>query len=658
MKSCMGYILEVDLGTGVITKTQVADSVYEKVLSGKGLGAWYLLRNVPDGADPLGAENVLGFVSGALTGTGALMVGRWLAVCKSPLTGGIGEANCGGNFSPAIKQCGVDGIFFKGISPSPVYLYMDNKGAELRDATAYWGMDAVESEEALIAANTVKKTPRAVVIGPAGEKLSLISGIVNEAGRIAARCGVGAVMGSKKLKGVVLAGSKQIPCADPAAVQAISQKMGTMYKKASLPGIMKGGLLGPMGVIMGKLPFNIPMSGALMVPLFKRWGTAVNNQMGIKNGDAPIKNWGGTDREAGKLAKAHNADHYTALEKSKYHCYACGQGCGGIVDISKIKTGEFKHSHRPEYETINVFGALLLNGDVDSVFYINELLNRAGMDSISAGTTVAYAVECYEKGLITQQQLDGLDLKWGNSQAIIALVKKMIARDGIGDKLADGVKRAADHFGAATKPYAMHVGGMEPGMHDPRVDPQLGVHFVADPTPGRHTIGTTLMYNMLALEDVSSWVPTPKRTLKKDEIIATADRGKMTMANSCYTQVTDGAGGCYFGEMLGVHMWRLFDYLNAAAGWTLSGDEYMEIGKRIQTMRQLFNLRQGLDPASWHLPGRIDGNPPATEGMIKGITLQTDQMVRYYWKAFGWDETTGVPLAETVTDLEIPALLA
>ena len=293
-----------------------------------------------------------------------------------------------------------------------------------------------------------------------------------------------------------------------------------------------------------------------------------------------------------------------------------------------------------------------------SVFLINELLNRAGMDSISAGSTVAYAVECYENGLITKEQTGGLELKWGNSEAIIALVRMMIAREGIGDLLADGVKRAVERLGEATRPYAMHVGGMEPGMHDPRVDPQLGVHYVADPTPGRHTIGTTLMYSMLGLEDICSWAPPPKLHPKAEDILPTMDHGLASMANACYTQVVDSAGGCYFAEMLGVHIFRLIDLLNAAAGWVLSGDEYMEIGKRIQTMRQMFNIRQGLRPSDWHLPSRIEGTPPATEGMIKGITLRTDENVRYHWKAFGWDDKTGEPLPQTVNALGIPHLLS
>jgi aldehyde:ferredoxin oxidoreductase len=286
------------------------------------------------------------------------------------------------------------------------------------------------------------------------------------------------------------------------------------------------------------------------------------------------------------------------------------------------------------------------------------MLNRAGMDSISAGTTVAYAVECYENGLISREQTDGLELTWGNSTAIVELVRKMIAREGIGDLLADGVKRAVERLGEATRQYAMHVGGMEPGMHDPKVDPQLGVHYVADPTPGRHTIGTTMMYNMLGLEDICSWAPAPKMHPKSEDILPSMEHGLASMANACYTQIVDGAGGCYFAEMMGVHIFRLLEYLNAAAGWNLSGDEYMEIGKRIQTMRQMFNFRQGLRPSDWHLPARIEGRPPATEGMIKGITLRNAENVRYHWKAFGWDETSGEPLHDTVDALGIPELLS
>lgn len=251
MKSCLGKILRVDLTTGEIRVERIPESVYDAVLSGKGLGAWYLYKNIPEGAGPLGPENILGFVSGALTGTGAFFTGRWTVVCKSPLTGGWGDANCGGVFAPAIKQCGYDGIFFSGVSDHPVYLWCDNSGAELRDATAYWGMDATEAEETISRDARRKKKPCVALIGQAGEKLSLISGICNEGGRIAARSGVGAVMGSKRLKAVVLAGTKPIPCADRERVFALSKKLGTTLNKMSLPSGM-GGMLGFGGTMLEK----------------------------------------------------------------------------------------------------------------------------------------------------------------------------------------------------------------------------------------------------------------------------------------------------------------------------------------------------------------------------------------------------------------------
>lgn len=655
MKCVTGYVLHVNLTAGAIEKRRIPEAVYENVLSGKGLGAWYLNKYIPAGAEPLGPDNILGFLSGALTGTGALMCGRWMAVCKSPLTGGWGDANCGGVFSPAIKQCGYDGIFFSGVSEKPVYLYCDNKTAELRDASAYWGLDATLAEERLTEDNWEKKKPCVAVIGQAGENLSLISGICNEGGRIAARSGVGAVMGSKKLKAVVLAGTKRTSCADSKAVHEISKKLGGKLKKSGLPGFFKGSMLGGGGRLLGMMPTTVALDGSMTVPLFKKWGTPMNTTMAVTSGDGPIKNWGGAPKDAKGSLRAYNPDRVIAREEKKYHCYSCGLGCGGTLKIGDIYNGEFSHTHKPEYETIQSFGPLLLNNDLESVLYINELLNRAGMDSISAGGTVAYAVECYENGVITKEQTDGLGLNWGNSKAIIALVKKMIRREGIGDVLADGVKRAAQRFGGAE--YAIHVGGQEPGMHDSRNDPQLAVHYAAEPAPGKHTIGMTLMYGAMSLADFCTWAPPAKMSSKKEEIIPSLKTAMKSVANACYSMVTDGVGGCYYAQMMGLHMWNPFKYLNAAAGWNKTGDDYMEMGKRIQTLRQMFNIKHGVRPAAWKLPGRLTGEPPLSSGPLKNVTLQNDEMVRYHWEGFGWDRQTGEPLRETLDALGIPALL-
>lgn len=655
MRSCMGKVLRVDLTTGTTRVEKIPDEVYEAVLSGKGLGAWYLYKNIPAGADPMGPDNILGFCSGALTGTGAFMTGRWTVVCKSPLTGGWGDGSCGGIFSPAIKQCGYDAIFVSGISEKPVYLYCDNTKVEIRDASEYWGLDATEAEQKLIKDTTVKKKPRVALIGTAGEKLSFISGICNEGGRIAGRSGIGAVMGSKKLKAVVLAGSKPIPCADPDTIKAMSKELGRKINKISVPKGL-GGSLAFGGMAMGAGP-SIPLDGAMTPMLFKHWGTPSNTPMAVTSGDGPLKNWGAGPSEAGglKMALAYNPEKINRIEEHKYHCYSCPLGCGGMLDLKDVACSEYYETHKPEYETLEAFGPLCVNFDLNSVLNLNEMLNRAGMDSISAGNTVAWAIECYENGILTKDQTDGLELKWGNKDAITELTWKMINREGFGNDLADGVKRASEKYGG--KEYAMHVGGQEPGMHDTRNDPQLGIHMVAEPAPGKHTIGMSLQYGAMSLCDICSWAPPVKMHPKAEDLEPTENIGLISKANACYSMLFDSIGGCYYAEMMGVHMYRAIDFINAAAGWNYDGDHYMEIGARIQTIRQMFNVKHGYKPADVKLPERMKGNPPLKTGPLKGVTLKNEEQVAMHWKVFGWDEKTGEPLPQTIEELGINHLM-
>ena len=655
MTSFMGKILRVDLSARSTEAVTVPPEVYEAVLAGKGLAAWYLYNNIPAGAEALGPENILAFAAGALCGTGAFLTGRWTVACKSPLTDGWGDANCGGLFAPAIKQCGYDAIFVSGAAEGPVYLFCDGKNVELRDAAAYWGLDAVETEKALHAEldPLCRKKPCVACIGPAGERLSLIAGVCNEGGRIAARSGVGAVMGSKKLKAVVLAGALPLPCADPETVKALSKELGRKLLKISLPSGL-GSLFGLGGRLMARMP-SAPMDGAMTAYMFRHWGTPANTPLAVTRGDGPIKNWGGTPGDARGFPAEFNPERINKIETVKYHCYSCPLGCGGRLDIRGRKYAGFDETHKPEYETLEAFGPLLLNKSLDSVLQINELLNRAGMDSISAGNTVAWAIECYEHGILTKKQTDGLALTWGNTGAILALVGKMIKREGFGDAIADGVRRASQRFGG--EEYAMHVGGQEPGMHDARNDPQLGVHFVADPAPGKHTVGMGLEYGAMSLCDICSWAPPATLHARAKDREDTETMALASKASACYTMLTDAAGGCLYGMMMGVHMWKLVEYLNAAEGWDYGGDHYMEIGERIQTLRQLFNVKQGIDPASVKLPKRMAGEPPLPAGPLRGVTLDRHRaQVASHWRAFGWDGKTGVPLSETVKRLGIDRL--
>jgi aldehyde:ferredoxin oxidoreductase len=445
----MGMILNVDLSSGAIVEEAIPDSMYEHYLSGTGLAACLLYDRIPAGADPLGPDNILGFVSGLLTGTGSLFTGRWSVVGKSPLTGTWGDANCGGNFSPAIKRNGYDGIFFRGISEKPVYLHVKEGKAELLDAQDLWGRDTHDAEKMLIARHG--DSARVALIGPAGERLSLISGVCNDGGRIAARSGLGAVMGAKRLKAVVLEGRKKIAVHDREAILRLNQVCNRWVQMQ--PPFLSGSGMAWLGALMRVLPTQLALDGMLYKIFLKKWGTGSMNQMSVEMGDAPVKNWKGSNVDWGiKQSSTVNPDLICALEKRKYHCYACPLGCGGIC---VTKDGEV---HKPEYESVLALGALCMNGDLESIFQMNELLNRAGMDTISTGGTIAFAMECYERGILTEKETDGLDLTWGNSTAMIALVHKMIRREGIGDILADGSRAAAERIGRGASPYAMHAG--------------------------------------------------------------------------------------------------------------------------------------------------------------------------------------------------------
>ncbi len=638
-KGYMGKVLHVDLSKKTITEEIIDHKVYQNHLSGLGLGAYILYNQIPEGADPLGPDNMIGFLSGLLTGTGSLFTGRWMVVGKSPATGGWGDANCGGTFSPAIKRCGYDGIFFKGISEKPVYLYIDDKVKELRDASEIWGQDAIETEKILKDKASGKK-PKVACIGLAGEKLSLISGISTDYGRMAARSGLGAVMGSKKLKAVVLAGTKRIVPFNRNEIKRLS-KICVKWVNFQPP-FIPAFLTAPLGALMRFLPFTLTQNGMLYKIMLKKWGTVSMNQMSPEMGDSPIKNWKGSNKDWGIFKSFSSSPSvFKKREKTKFHCFSCPLGCGGICKGS----GKFKETHKPEYETVLSLGGLCLNKDVDSIFYLNELLNRAGMDTISAGSTVAFAIECYEKNILTKEDTDGIELSWGNSKAITALVEKMIKREGIGDILADGVKPAAAKIKKGSEKLCFHAGGQELPMHDSRNDAGYAIHYCVEPSPGKHTAGSRLYYEMYQLWKVVSNIPKiPVITLKKNKFLADDLQAEIAAANSKFTNVINGAGVCMFGAFLGAKRIRIFDWLNAATGWNYTPDEYMNKGKRIQTLKQAFNIKHGIEPRDFKIGNRVLGNPAQIKGANKNITIDIKKMMSDYWEKFGWDPLTGKPL--------------
>jgi aldehyde:ferredoxin oxidoreductase len=310
-----------------------------------------------------------------------------------------------------------------------------------------------------------------------------------------------------------------------------------------------------------------------------------------------------------------------------------------------------EETHKPEYETCCSFGALILNNDLDAIFKINEMLNRAGMDSISAGSTVAFAMECYENGILTRQDLDGIDLHWGNAEGVIELVGKMIRREGIGDVLADGSKKASEKMGKGSERFAMHAGGQDLSMHDSRNDPGFLVSYELEPTPGRHTNVSYQWVELFAMHKIFKGLPKPPTLFRVKERYNPEGKYILQAAGSKYVQLANGLGACLFGLQLAGNL-PLIEYANAATGWNLSPEEYLRIGERIQNVRQAFNIREGLQPIrDFRMNPRAAGNPPLSYGPLKGITLDRDRLNQDFLRAMEWDEKTSAPTKKKLESL-------
>jgi aldehyde:ferredoxin oxidoreductase len=650
----MGKIMVVDLSAGTVATEVVPDRVYEEVLSGAGLAARLLYDRVPAGADALGPDNVLAFVSGLLTGTGAQFSGRWILAGKSPLTGGWGEANCGGHLSPAIKRCGVDGIFFAGVSPTPVYLKVTAAGAQLVDASHLWGKDTVEAEEALLA-EVGQKGAQVAVIGPAGENRSLIAGVSTDGGRLAARSGLGAVMGAKRLKAIVLAGKQKVAVHDAERMKALNQTFLKWFKTGmGAQALLGKGVANRLGTFLRFSPVQMAYTGDLIKISFAKYGTISTNTLSSESGDSPCKNWGGAgsrDYPVGTHSSTINPANITARESKKYHCFGCPLGCGGIVSWPEGQS-PIKEMHKPEYETCCALGTLILNNDLEAIFHLNDRLNRAGMDSISAGSTVAFAIECCERGILSRADVDGLDLRWGNAVAAAALIDKMIARQGCGALFADGTRVAARKIGKGTEQYAMHAGGQELPMHDTRFDPGFAVAYSCEPTPGRHTNYSYQWIEVYALHRLFDGLPKTKAFYTpKERYRFTPEKNRLLVAASKYLQTANGCGMCQFGLQMGGNL-PVPSYINAATGWTHRPEHYLEVGARIQALRQAFNVKHGVrTPVDFKLPRRALGHPPLAVGPLKNVTLDEEKLRTDFFRGMGWNPESAAPERATLEAL-------
>jgi len=577
----MGRILFVDLSSGKISEEMPDESFYRDFIGGYGIGSRILYSRQRGGVDPLGPDNIIGFTTGPLTGVRHLLNSRFTVVSKSPLTGSWGDANCGGYFGPYLKFSGYDAVFLTGISPTPVYLFMKDSRAELRDAGQLWGKDSRQTEEIL--KSDLGKDIAVTSIGPAGERLSLISCVMHDIGCAAARSGMGAVMGSKKLKAVVATGSSEVPVPDRDRITQVSQEF------------------------IGRLSGDY-------YERYKRWGTCGDNTNAAVNGDSPIKNWAGIGVTDFPDAEAIGGDAVIALQEHKHGCLWCPIRCKGIMKAGMSYEYE-AGGHKPEYETFGAFGMLLLNKNLESIIKANDICNRYGLDTISTGAVIAFAIECYENGIITNADTGRIELAWGKHEAIVSMIENLANREGFGDVLADGVKRASERIGNGSEKYAIHAGGQELPMHDPKFMPLFAPSYECDAAPGRHTSGAA------------------------DPMFAKIIR------------LVNASGMCLL-QWTAVQYGFVDKLVAAATGWDFGMSQVLEAGERISHMRQAFTVREGLKPDDFKISvGKVIGNPPLTEGPTANVTVDAEDMRSAFFKGMDWDLETGRPNKERLVAL-------
>jgi aldehyde:ferredoxin oxidoreductase len=516
----------------------------------------------------------------------------------------------------------------------------------------------VETEQALKEAHG--KLAQAACIGPGGERLSYMAGISNDGGRMAGRCGLGAVMGAKKLKAVVANGRQRVEVADLQQMRKLSREFRDRLQGGKrLKRYLGDRLLGWVGRMTRMGPVYSRQPADFFRLMLSKYGTASTTALSAEGGDSPVKNWGGVGYVDFPLKRSQKIgpDTLSTYETRKYGCYSCPLQCGALVS-TKEDPYPIQEMHRPEYETLCAFGALILNDDLASIFRVNDLLNRAGIDTISCGTAVAFATECFEKGILTTQDTDGLELSWGDSKAMVALTEMIIQRKGLGDLLADGVRIAAQRIGRGAEAYAVHCGGMEPPMHDPKFDPGFGMAYLCGPTPGRHMVSSYMLLDLERLDRRFKRAGKPPAFMTPKERFRYDNKGEAMALGTFFRMLVDAAGCCAFGTQVGGDI-PLVEWLNSATGWNLSGEEYLVIGERVEQLRHAFNVREGLNPVrDFRMHPRMCGNPPLEKGPAKGIALDQDAMASAYYEAMGWDVSTGLPHKERLEGLGLDDVLS
>jgi aldehyde:ferredoxin oxidoreductase len=619
MKGYAGKLLRVNLTRGHCSVEPLEEHIIRRFIGGAGFGAHLLFRELKAGIDPLGPDNKIVFSTSPLS-ENIVSGGGSIVLCfKSPLTNGWGESRCGGNFGPDLRRAGFDAIIAEGRSEHPVYLEVINGSPCLKDASSLVGKDVYEKTDWIVENLPKEYRNKSVLcIGPAGENLVRFASVMCR-DRAAGRNGGGAVMGSKNLLAVAVTGDGKIEHADEKSyVAAVRNAMGAVKENELCSGFNQFGTIGDM-------PAN------------------------DEDGDWPSKNW--RSNNWGKGAELF--DHFQEKNLLRPNqCYTgCPIGCGRICEVKEGPYITPKHEGG-EYETITVFTSYVLNEDMDVAVHCDYLCNKLGLDTISAGAMIAFAMDCYAENILDKSQTDGLDLTWGNSEVLPLLLHKIAFKEGVGELLAEGVERASKKIGNGSEKLAIHVKGLEGPAHDPRSGKLLGIAYG---TANRGMCHIHPLEGMAFDRGKMTWGMKKYGLRDPNQVDRWDEKGK---GRDCSLLqhgliLPDILSTCKFMSYAGVTPEHWAEMLSASTGWKVGGEELITIGERVHNLQRLFNVREGFRRKDDQLPDRVLSIPEFGAYKDEGNCVIQDYqaLLDEYYEASGWDIETGIPGKEKLQEL-------
>lgn len=611
-----GRLLRINLTLKTIIEEPLSADIQRRYLGGSGFVIRYLIKELNAGIDPLGPDNKIIIATGPVTGAHIMGSGRHSLGAKSPMTGGIALSQVGEYWGVELKKAGYDMLIIEGEADKPVYLYINDGRAELKDASHLWGKETRETQ-AMIRNELKDEKIRVSMIGPGAERLiaygCIMCGLYDAAGR----GGLGAVMGSKRLKAIAVKGTGKIRVADEKKLNALHKYLASTIDQT---GILKG---------------------------WKDAGTGFDMDKGVETGDVPVRNW--RDGDFPTVKKITGVTLRDTIGSGMEGCFFCPIRC------KKKAKFEEPYSHDPayggpEYETLGALGSNLGIDDLKAIVKGNELCNAASIDTISAGGVIAFCMEAFERGLLTKDETDGIEMTWGNADTMLTCIQKIIKRDGFGDILARGINHVAKWVGKGSEEFAMQVKGLDPGQHEPRLMPSMGLGFMVNPHGADHCLNVhdtvfASKEGLRSLNPLGFHDPVPMNEIGPRKVA-------MFKVEYLRQELTDCIAICHLSSALA--SWdTLTQIVDAVTGWGTGIVELMRIQERILTAARLFNVREGFTDEDDKLPPRFF--EPKTSGALSNRRLDREEMERakrYFYRLMGWDDK-GMPLPERVEELGI-----